>query len=626
MSERRSEEETLADQRKSLTQGLSGIRGSRAVFHDDEAEEDYWAEIDVRQLRVKELRAALEARGLSTEGPKRVLQARLQQSVHEEKEEELEYLAMVEAARRAEAALEESGSVYTTGLNRKGQLGHGDTEDRTEFTVVKRLRGKGVKQVSAAGDITLALAENGNVFTWGDIGNGGAPPKGRAVDADDDENDHAKEEEGEAIGKTGHEGLSVPHLVEVLQGEGIQQICAGPNHCGAVSDGGDLYMWGDGTRGQCGTGLFSIEDNPKLIENLQDSLMVKYLCVGQTHSLILGNKTGEIFAFGFSNSGKLGLGVTERKGVKAPSNKYFPVPIVVPSLQKVKIHLIACSANHSAAIAEEGLFTWGSGDGGRLGHGDNADRHEPCLVKALQGSIVIDISLGFWHSGAIIQVPPCINGGWLYTWGSGYHGQLAQGDQTCVLIPAVSHVCVDMRMLFLKIESGPTHCLGISIDGDLYSWGSNTHGELGREMFYEEDDEREYSPIPGFVEGFNSIVNRVGRGDVISFSCGRSFSIVATSKYTGETEEEAKIREEEEALAAEEEAYEKELQEAEKRKKQAEGRAKTSRTEWDPEIYMGMGCAECDDCPGFDPNLFRATECKECKHKRNRHNKPKKKE
>jgi hypothetical protein len=27
---------------------------------------------------------------------------------------------------------------------------------------------------------------------------------------------------------------------------------------------------------------------------------------------------------------------------------------------------------------------------------------------------------------AVIQYPPMLMGGWLYTWGSGYHGQLAQ--------------------------------------------------------------------------------------------------------------------------------------------------------------------------------------------------------
>ena len=40
------------------------------------------------------------------------------------------------------------------------------------------------------------------------------------------------------------------------------------------------------------------------------------------------------------------------------------------------------------------------------------------------------------------------------------------------------------------------------------------------------------------IKGFNEMVNRIGRGPVISFSCGYGFTVVATAKYTGETEEE----------------------------------------------------------------------------------------
>lgn len=60
-----------------------------------------------------------------------------EQSIEEEKQDELEFLAMVEAARRAEAALEEGGAVYSAGDNRRAQLGVGDLRGRESFTVVK---------------------------------------------------------------------------------------------------------------------------------------------------------------------------------------------------------------------------------------------------------------------------------------------------------------------------------------------------------------------------------------------------------------------------------------------------------------------------------------------------------
>jgi len=601
---------SLAEQRSDLATGLTSIRGSLPVQNDKDDDEDYWAEIDVHTLKTKELRAALEARGLNSKGHKKTLQARLQQSVYEEKEEELEYLAMVEASRRAEAALEESGSVYSVGLNRKGQLGLGDRIDRNEFIVIKELRGKGIMQVCAGGDVSLALSENGNVFTWGGVGTG-TPLKPNPVFSKQTKGRH--DVINSSLAGVGEDGLVTPRLLETLQGEGIIEIACGPNHSGAVSDGGDLYMWGDGTRGQLGTGKFVVEQSPVLVETLQESSkVVSQLAIGQTHTMVLLEENSNVYSWGFSNSGKLGLGVLDRRGVKSPYNRYFPEPTLVPLLAAVKVRLIACSANHSAVVTDEGIFTWGSGDGGRLGHGDHRDRQEPTLVETLKGLIVVDISLGFWHSSAIIQVPPCYNGGWLYTWGSGYHGQLAQGDIACCTTPAVSRVAVDMHLLFVRVVNGPTHAVAMTIDGDLYSWGSNQHGELARKMIFGEDEERKYTPIPGFMPGFNSMVNRIGRGSVVSFACGKNVTVVATSKYLGETEEEMKRRLEEE-------------NESESDEDVLSIPAPTPIDKLVKNILVdGNACAECDTCPGFEGNAFNPNECLECKHNRNRHTLPNK--
>lgn len=85
------------------------------------------------------------------------------------------------------------------------------------------------------------------------------------------------------------------------------------------------------------------------------------------------------------------------------------------------------STNHCICIAEDGVYTWGSGDGGRLGHGDYDDRVIPERVAALEGEIVLQVVCGNWHSAAIVQVPPFLHGGQLMTWGSGYKGQLGHG-------------------------------------------------------------------------------------------------------------------------------------------------------------------------------------------------------
>ena len=47
---------------------------------------------------------------------------------------------------------------------------------------------------------------------------------------------------------------------------------------------------------------------------------------------------------------------------------------------------IACGSAHSACITSNGeLYTWGLGEYGRLGHGDNLTQLRPKQVKALAG-------------------------------------------------------------------------------------------------------------------------------------------------------------------------------------------------------------------------------------------------
>jgi alpha-tubulin suppressor-like RCC1 family protein len=73
-----------------------------------------------------------------------------------------------------------------------------------------------------------------------------------------------------------------------------------------------------------------------------------------------------------------------------------------------------------------------------------------------------------------------VGGGWIYTWGSGFHGQLALGLTTVSLVPSVVDYFVRVHMLVSKIATSSHHCLAVTKEGELYSWGSNKNGCLGR--------------------------------------------------------------------------------------------------------------------------------------------------
>lgn len=67
-------------------------------------------------------------------------------------------------------------------------------------------------------------------------------------------------------------------------------------------------------------------------------------------------------------------------------------PKLIETLRSKRVRDIACGSSHSAAITSAGeLYTWGLGEYGRLGHGDNFTQLKPKLVQALLGHRVVQV-------------------------------------------------------------------------------------------------------------------------------------------------------------------------------------------------------------------------------------------
>ena len=85
---------------------------------------------------------------------------------------------------------------------------------------------------------------------------------------------------------------------------------------------------------------------------------------------------------------------------------------------------------HYLALTISGeVFSWGCGDGGRLGHGDTSSRDDPTLIEGLVGKNVVQISCGSTYSAAITD------SGELYTWGRGTYGRLGHGNSDDQNVP-----------------------------------------------------------------------------------------------------------------------------------------------------------------------------------------------
>lgn len=120
------------------------------------------------------------------------------------------------------------------------------------------------------------------------------------------------------------------------------------------------------------------------------------------------------------------------------------------------------------------VWSWGKGKEGQLGHGDILPRLQPLCVKSLDGKEVIHLSAGGHHSLALTAKSQ------VYSWGSNSFGQLSHSNSPTT-VPRLAKVCNDGSIW--NTAAGPDYSLFL-VDGEdfqpsLYYSGREQIGEDG---------------------------------------------------------------------------------------------------------------------------------------------------
>ncbi|WP_158336163.1 RCC1 domain-containing protein [Bifidobacterium actinocoloniiforme] len=135
---------------------------------------------------------------------------------------------------------------------------------------------------------------------------------------------------------------------------------------------------------------------------------------------------------------------------------------------------VSAGYTHSLAIGTDGnAYSWGDNQHGQLGDGTTANRNLPVRVHAPNGARFTSVSAGNGFSLAISS------DGRLYSWGSNSNGQLGDGAATDRATPVPVNPAADGTATWKTISAGYYHSLALSSDGHAYSWGSNANGQLG---------------------------------------------------------------------------------------------------------------------------------------------------
>ncbi|KRT81777.1 Regulator of chromosome condensation repeat containing protein [Oryctes borbonicus] len=328
------------------------------------------------------------------------------------------------------------GSVSACGKGSYGRLGLGDSANHN---LPKRvLLDTNIKKISSSKGSdghTLALTEDGFVYSWGD---------------------------GD-YGKLGHGNYVTHKQPKLVKGpfadKVVKCIHAGYRHSAAVTEDGLLYTWGESDHGRLGHGDTALKLIPTQVADLID---VGTVACGSAHTLVISKDGCTVWSFGSGDSGRLGHGELAKECR----------PKVIEALQGLNIRKV-CGSAHTLVISKDGCTVWsfGSGDSGRLGHGELAKECRPKVIEALQGLNIRKVCAGAMFSMALTA------SGKVYTWGTGPPLGLGTSDTLC-LVPTLVQDLTPYRII--DIAAGDSHCLALTETNELFAWGTNNMGQCGQ--------------------------------------------------------------------------------------------------------------------------------------------------
>lgn len=166
---------------------------------------------------------------------------------------------------------------------------------------------------------------------------------------------------------------------------------------------------------------------------------------------------GTLVGMGSDAQGQLGLG----------RPKFFTSPAQTVGLTQVIS--VAAGGNHSVALRQDGtVWTWGYNTFGQLGNGTSLNSMHAALVPNLDD--VTGISAGYIHTIVVKQ------DGTVWAWGSNTDGQTSGSYPIATSPIQVSGLS---NVIMVAAACDGYHNLALTADGKVWTWGSNSRGQLG---------------------------------------------------------------------------------------------------------------------------------------------------
>jgi alpha-tubulin suppressor-like RCC1 family protein len=349
---------------------------------------------------------------------------------------------------------------YAWGANQAGQIGT-DTAGKNQAYPFLWSPGSEIAtaditdhawiQVASGDWHSVALRDDGMVWTWGQNGHGQL--------GDGTKTDRARP-------------AQVPGLSNVIA------VAAGKYHSLAVTQAGEVWAWGNNAHRQLGNNSSdaALEPVQVVIERPGDDTRpvtfppltgVIAVATSEVHSMAL-KSDGTVWAWGKNQYGQLGTGNTFDSATAQQ----------VPGLTEVKT--IVAGGYDSTPVTTGTAYTlaqrhngtwWGWGNNAKCQLGEAAWEEQTTPMQLVNLSNLGELQVlagGGAHGVALLA------DGRVSTWGDNLHGQLGDGTSNRVCTPLM----VDIDEVE-TISAGETHTLVTQRDGTVWAWGGNQYGQLG---------------------------------------------------------------------------------------------------------------------------------------------------
>jgi len=398
-------------------------------------------------------------------------------------------------------AIDAAGNIWSWGVNNNGELGNGVADASTGYVAAQITTGTVFTSVEASMDQSYAIDNAGNVYAWGASDYGKLGISDMTEDAfvptladqfpspimqveGSSYNAFALASNGQLyslgsnsnalLGDGGdlYPAASLDVFTQVDISESITDVVAGDYTVIARVSDGD-YVWGRNDYGLYGDGTVIARQSPYKITSLTSMDQIS----ADNHALALDGSS-QLWSWGDNSYGQVGTG---ESGTVEPS----PVQITLNDGSVTTFKYISTGVAASYVIdTNDNLWTWGYGQSGNLGNGAylNTNITPTQIMLDTDGDLIADVTtfkaVAGGNASAVIDMS-----GNIYTAGNNSYGTLGNGTvvsgqkQVEFIRITIQENATDV--VFDQVAMGTYHALALDANGDVWAWGSDSHGQIG---------------------------------------------------------------------------------------------------------------------------------------------------